>query len=107
MAAPSRSWTVRIVALALVVTACGGAGSTEQPSAASSQPASAAPAVAASESALPASDDGRTHVVRSGDTLSAIAKQFDTTVEAIVAANDLTDPDVLSIGDELVIPADE
>ena len=31
----------------------------------------------------------------------------DTTVEAIVAANEMTDPDVLAVGDELIIPADE
>ena len=94
--------------MALVVTACGGADSTDQPSATTSQAASDRPAVAASESVRPASsDDQRTHVVQSGDTLSAIAKQFDTTVEAIVAANEMTDPDVLAVGDELIIPADE
>jgi LysM repeat protein len=45
--------------------------------------------------------------VQEGDTLGAIAAQFDTTVDAIVEANDLDDPDAIFIGDELVIPTGE
>ena len=45
-----------------------------------------------------------TYVVKAGDTLSAIAAQFGTTVEAIVKANDIKDPDFLSEGQELIIP---
>ena len=44
------------------------------------------------------------YVVQSGDTLSAIAVEFGVTVEEIVAANDLADPDVLTLGQELKIP---
>ncbi len=46
-----------------------------------------------------------TYLVQSGDTLWDIALLFETTVEAIVAANELTDETDLSIGQELVIPA--
>ncbi len=44
------------------------------------------------------------YVVVAGDTLLAIAFRFDVTVEAIVAANDLADADVLAIDQVLLIP---
>ncbi len=43
-------------------------------------------------------------MVESGDTLSAIAMRFSTTVDAIVELNGLQDADTLAIGDELQIP---
>jgi LysM repeat protein len=45
-----------------------------------------------------------TYTVVDGDTLSGIAERFNTTVEALVAANELTDPDVLDLGQQLKIP---
>ena len=45
------------------------------------------------------------HVVVSGETLGAIANRYNTTVAAIVELNSLTDPNALSVGQELVIPA--
>ena len=50
---------------------------------------------------------GRRYVVREGDTLSAIAARFGVTEEAIIRANDLSNPDRLLVGQELVIPAPE
>lgn len=44
------------------------------------------------------------YVVQQGDTLNSIARQFNTTVEAIVAANDIQNPDTLSVGVTLTIP---
>ncbi len=49
----------------------------------------------------------RVYIVASGDTLSGIAEQFGTTAADIIALNDLADPDNLSIGDELLVPAPE
>lgn len=46
-----------------------------------------------------------TYTVQTGDTLFTIARQFNTTVAAIVEANNMTDPDRLSVGQELIIPA--
>jgi LysM repeat protein len=48
----------------------------------------------------------RTYIVQPGDTLLAIAEEFNTTVTAIVEANDLTpqQADALRVGQELVIP---
>jgi murein DD-endopeptidase MepM/ murein hydrolase activator NlpD len=44
------------------------------------------------------------YTVQEGDTLSAIAQRFGVSVAEIVAANDLPNPDVLSIGQSIVIP---
>jgi len=46
------------------------------------------------------------YMVRSGDTLSAIADRFGTTVRAIMAANNLTNPDVIFAGQILLIPVE-
>jgi len=44
------------------------------------------------------------HLVQSGDTISGIAKEYSTTVKAVLAANGLTEQSRLSIGQELIIP---
>jgi LysM repeat protein len=44
------------------------------------------------------------YVVQAGDTLNSIAQQFNTTVEAIVAANNIQNPDALLVGATLTIP---
>lgn len=47
----------------------------------------------------------RSYTVKAGDTLSDIATQFNTTVDAIVALNPGLNPNALAIGAELKIPA--
>jgi murein DD-endopeptidase MepM/ murein hydrolase activator NlpD len=44
------------------------------------------------------------HVVQAGDTLFRIAQQYNTTVEAIAAANGIIDPSYIEVGQKLVIP---
>ena len=44
------------------------------------------------------------YVVQAGDTLFTIAQRFETTVEAIVTANDIADPSLIRVGQKLVIP---
>jgi murein DD-endopeptidase MepM/ murein hydrolase activator NlpD len=44
------------------------------------------------------------YVVQPGDTLFRIAERFDTTVEAIVGANDIADAALIEVGQKLVIP---
>jgi spore germination protein len=46
------------------------------------------------------------YVVQNGDTLYKIAKIFNTTPEIIASANELPQPDVLLVGQALVIPVD-
>ena len=45
------------------------------------------------------------YVVKPGDTLSAIARSFNTTVPAIAAANGITNPNLIYAGQTLVIPS--
>ncbi len=47
---------------------------------------------------------GVTHVVQPGETLFRIAMRYGTTVEAIVEANNLINPDFIVPGQRLVIP---
>jgi murein DD-endopeptidase MepM/ murein hydrolase activator NlpD len=44
------------------------------------------------------------YVVQEGDSLLAISLRFDVPIEDIMRANNITDPDVLFVGQELVIP---
>ena len=46
----------------------------------------------------------QTHVVQSGETLRVIAARYGVSIGAIVNANGLTNPDLLRIGQVLVIP---
>ena len=48
--------------------------------------------------------DAFVHTVKSGDTLFEIALRYDQTVEALVAANNLLDPGLLHVGQQLIIP---
>lgn len=45
------------------------------------------------------------YIVQMGDNLSSIAERFHVLMEAIVEANQLTNPDSLEIGQQLIIPA--
>lgn len=47
----------------------------------------------------------RTYTVSRGDTLSAIAVRFSTTVAALAAANNITNPNSILVGQVLTIPA--
>ncbi len=45
------------------------------------------------------------YVVQAGDTLGIIAQRFGVTIEALIAANDLANPNLLEVGQTLIIPA--
>lgn len=47
---------------------------------------------------------GTTYEVQPGDTLSSIAARYDVTVEDMVKANDIVDPNLIKAGQKLVIP---
>ena len=44
------------------------------------------------------------HIVHPGETLSQIAKQYGVLLDALTAANDIADPHVIKIGQQLTIP---
>ena len=58
-------------------------------------------------SSVTAQESGPIYIVQPGDTLTGIARIFGTTVEALVAANNIDDPSLLFPGMELIIPGYE
>jgi LysM repeat protein len=60
------------------------------------------PTVPAQPPALPQS-----HMVQSGETLGAIAQLYGVSMEDLLRANNLTDPNVLNVGQTLIIPLGE
>jgi len=48
--------------------------------------------------------DPEKYVVRQNDTLGLIAQRFRVTIDALIKANKLTNPDILEVGQTLIIP---
>ncbi|NJN83551.1 MAG: LysM peptidoglycan-binding domain-containing protein [Caldilineaceae bacterium] len=66
---------------------------------------SVAPPAADSQAVGEESDEGEPYVVEAGDSLLSIAGKFGVTVDDIVKANGLTNPDFVFSGQRLTIPA--
>ncbi len=95
--------TVLIVGLAVVAVACGDGGEEF----ATGSPTPAPLGVSATPSDVPSAGDqcsAQTYVVKSGDTLSDLALEFDVSVDAIATASGLENADVLDIDQKLTIP---
>jgi LysM repeat protein len=67
----------------------------------------AASAVPTSTATTRPSPTPHTYTVQSGDTMAAIALDLGVSMEALMAANGLTDPDTLSAGQVLQVPSVE
>lgn len=71
-------------------------------------PATSVPATpppqATSSPATPPPTGQTTHVVRAGETLSSIARQYGTTTTAIAQANGIVNPNLIYVGQTLIIP---
>ena len=70
--------------------------------------ATLAPTATATETPVPSATPttvGTEYVVQRGDTLARIAARFGTTVTAILRANNLANPDVIYVGQRLIVPA--
>ncbi len=82
-------------------TSAPGAGATASPSAAI-ETASPVPTT-------PAAPTPQVYVIKSGDTLSKIAAQFNVSLEDLLEANkeNIPDPNKISIGDQVIIPVAE
>ena len=67
---------------------------------------SAAPAAPENRSGAESEERRRvgTYTVAAGDTLAKIARRFEVSVETLVWANDLADPDLVVAGAQLIIP---
>jgi competence protein ComEC len=64
----------------------------------------AAVATASAPPPLTATPERVTHVVQAGETLGTIAEEYDVPWEDIARYNNLVNPNVLEIGQELIIP---
>jgi len=76
---------------------------TDEPAATPESSAASTPAASTTASAEP-STSGATYKVKSGDTLSAIAARFGTTVRVLVDLNRISDPSRIRIGQVLKLP---
>lgn len=72
--------------------------------AAVSPPPGTSPTPGGSPVAATPTPGARTYVVQTGDTLSSIAAENDTTVDEILALNPGLDPDTLQPGEEIRLP---
>ena len=88
----------------LALGACGGGDSpfVITPSSTASGPTETP--VAATPTATPSECKPTDYEVLDGDTLAGLAETFGVTIDAIIEASDLENPDVLAIGDPLTIP---
>ncbi len=59
------------------------------------------PAAAQTPTPVPS---GPVYIVQSGDTLTEIAQRFNVTVDALMTANDITNPNLLAAGQQVIIP---
>lgn len=92
----------------------GPSGAADDPTLRATQSPSAVPTATATARAvttptpLPATATPRstphTYVAQAGDSLSSIAARFGVTTQALMAANGLTNPNLINIGQVLVIP---
>ena len=101
--------SVALLAALIVGVACGGGSDGEQTSnnpdeiPTATLPASLPDPVILGESQVPAGG-GSTYTVQDGDSPSSIAEQFGITTEELMAANGITDPLALFVGQVLTIP---
>jgi len=99
-----------LAACLAALSACGDGGEEATPTATitpSPTTATPEPTPEATPEATPSpTPTGGTYEVQPGDTLSGIADQFGVDAEALAAANDIDDPDLIYPGQVLVIPAE-
>jgi LysM repeat protein len=86
------------LAAIVLLAACGGSGESEEPT----QTPRATPRVSTPRPEPAAFQ----YEIQEGDSLYALALRFNTTVEEILALNQLTSADELSIGEVILIPGD-
>ncbi len=84
-----------------------GEDATPDPYPASDEEENSTPEAVEAVEELPPSIPTVTHLVQSGDTLTSIASRFNTSIEEIMAANSLVNPNQLRVGTTLLIPQPE
>ncbi|MGI8704101.1 MAG: LysM peptidoglycan-binding domain-containing protein [Candidatus Limnocylindrales bacterium] len=70
-------------------------------------PSPEAPSESPSEAVSPSPSGSQTiHVVAAGEFLSQIAQKYGVSLQALIDANDIQNPDLVEVGQRLVIPLD-
>ena len=82
------------------------AAAAAEPVASQADAASAFTAPAATLSEAPAAAEPTLYLLKSGDNLTHLSAQYGTTIEAILAANGLTNANRIYVGQSLIIPTD-
>ncbi|MYH71178.1 MAG: LysM peptidoglycan-binding domain-containing protein, partial [Acidimicrobiia bacterium] len=103
-----------VLMLAVLGAACGGGGGTsteERPLGLDSDEVTVPTVQALTPTPIPtptptSTPEAFVYVVKQGDTLGSIASEFGTSLNAIIAVNDLANPNILSIGQQIEIPQD-
>lgn len=102
-----------VLLLAVLGAACGGGGTTseERPIGVDSDELVTAtvevPVPTQPPTPTPTSTpEAFVYVVQGGDTLGSIAAEFGTTLDTIIAVNEMENPNLLSIGQQIEIPQD-
>jgi len=54
---------------------------------------------------IPSPTPSGMYVIKSGDTLSGIAADFGSTVEEIMTLNNITNPEMIQVGQTIIIPS--
>ena len=67
-------------------------------------PTTVAPTATSADPAINQPTDQLSHTVQEGDTLGAIAQAHGVSVDDLIAANGLTDPNLLYVGQTLIVP---
>jgi mono/diheme cytochrome c family protein len=106
-----------LVAMILLAAACAGGSDGAVETAASTSPTTVPPVTASANSpatststtvseSTPEPDPGpTTYTIEPGDSLAIIASEHEVALDALIAANGITDPNHIEVGQELVIPA--
>ena len=62
------------------------------------------PSLTSEPSDTPLPEGPLTYIVEEGDSLDSIAEQFGVTIDQLIAANNLVDPNNIGVGSQLIIP---
>lgn len=96
--------TLRPACALIIASATLGCGSRTPPETAPGAPGTNEAATAERPSEEHSAPAPLVHTVASGDTLWSLSRRYGVSVDDLARANELPDPDLLSIGDRLVIP---